>query len=307
MRTINRLFNRTFNRTLNRTLNRSGRPTASRFAPRAASLGLLPWLLWAGCSGEMAIAGDDPDRMQTPDGGPRIQSQDSLPAGAVSFFNRKTCPVGWEAYALAAGRTVVPSIGRDPVGNTQGDPLSDSEERKHSHQLSGSVSTDSVSYIGIAGEANHGVARSGTYPLSLSSEPAASNLPYLQLLICRKSGAPNPQKAPPPVGTLLFFAASACPQGWTQPALSQGRFLVGLPEGAKSGLAFGAPSLTTTEARAHRHGGKGSIQTGSHGIALASGSGAGGYVRNDRYAFSVMSTTSIVDLPYVQLLQCQKQ
>ena len=52
---------------------------------------------------------------------------------------------------------------------------------------------------------------------------------------------------------------------------SQGRFLVGLPDGAKSGLSFGGPSLTSTESRLHRHSGSGQIRTSSHGIALASG------------------------------------
>jgi len=261
----------------------------------------------SGCASEGAIAGDEPLSDDLGDTGPRMQSQDSLPPGAVSFFNRTICPQGWEPFVLAHGRTVVPSIGRDPVGNTQGEPLSDREERRHSHMLSGSVSTDSVSYVGIAGEANHGVARSGTYALSLRAEPAPSGLPYLQLLICRKSGAAHRQKAPPPAGTLLFFSASACPAGWTQPALTQGRFLVGLPDGAQSGLAFGAPSLTTTESRPHRHAAKGMLTTSSHGIALASGSGASGYVRDDRYAFTATSSESAVDLPYVQLLQCQKQ
>lgn len=266
-----------------------------------------PLLFHASCAGENAIAGDDLAVEEGLDAGPRIQSQDSLPAGAVSFFHRKTCPVGWEPFALAQGRTVVPSIGRDPVGNTQGEPLSDREERAHQHMLSGNVSTEAVSYIGIAGEANHGVARSGTYALSLRSEPATAGLPYLQLLICRKSGAPHPKKAPPPTGTLLFFSASACPAGWMQPALTQGRFLVALPDGAQSGLTFGTPSLTTTESRPHRHGAQGSLSTASHGIALASGSGAGGYARDGRYAFTATSDESAVDLPYVQLLQCQKQ
>lgn len=266
---------------------------------------LLPALV--GCAGEGIISDDERADAGSSEVRTRVQSQDSLPAGAVSFFNRKTCPVGWEPFALGAGRTVVPSIGRDPVGNTWGEPLQDSEERAHNHSLSGTVSTGSVSYIGIAGEANHGVARAGSYALSLTSSPAPSGLPYLQLLSCRKTGAPNPQKAPPAAGMLLFFSASGCPPGWTQPVSSQGRFLVGLPDGAKSGLSFGAPSLTTTESRPHRHSGGGQIQTSSHGIALASGSGAGGYVKNDTYAYAVMSSDSAIDLPYVQLLQCQKQ
>lgn len=265
----------------------------------AASLG--------GCASEGSISDDDPADAGVGRAAPRIQSQDSLPAGAVSFFNRRTCPVGWEPFALGAGRTVVPSLGGDPVGNTQGEPLIDREERVHSHLLTGTVATSSVSYIGIAGEANHGVARAGSYALSLASAPAASGLPYLQLLTCRKTGAPHPQKAPPPAGMLLFFSASACPPGWTQPASTQGRFLVGLPDGAKSGLAFGAPSLTSTESRRHRHSGGGQLKTSSHGIALASGAGAGGYAKDDTYAYQVTSSESAIDLPYVQLLQCQKQ
>ncbi|HNN98327.1 MAG TPA: hypothetical protein PKI03_38950, partial [Pseudomonadota bacterium] len=156
-------------------------------------------------------------------------------------------------------------------------------------------------------EANHGVARAGSYAVSLTASPAPSGLPYLQLLTCRKTGAPNPQKAPPPSGMLLFFSASACPPGWVQPVSSQGRFLVGLPDGAKSGLSFGGPSLTSTESRLHRHSGSGQIRTSSHGIALASGSGAGGYAKDDGYAYQMMSSEGATGLPYVQLLQCQKQ
>ena len=264
-------------------------------------------LLLSGCASEGAISDDDRSDAGALPPGPRIQSQDSLPAGAVSYFNRRTCPVGWEPFSLGVGRTVVPSVGGDPVGNPQGEPLADSEERVHGHTLSGSVSTSSVSYIGIAGEANHGVARAGSYAVSLTASPAPSGLPYLQLLTCRKTGAPNPQKAPPPSGMLLFFSASACPPGWVQPVSSQGRFLVGLPDGAKSGLSFGGPSLTSTESRLHRHSGSGQIRTSSHGIALASGSGAGGYAKDDGYAYQMMSSEGATGLPYVQLLQCQKQ
>lgn len=264
-------------------------------------------LIIGGCASENAIIdGVEVDGGMV-DAGASVQSQDSLPAGAVSFFRRSACPVGWEAFALGAGRTVVPSIGRDPVGNTQGEVLASGEDRQHVHRFMGDVTTDSVSYIGIAGEANHGLGRSGTYALSLAGEASSSGIPYVQQLICRKVGAPHPQRAAAPSGTLMFFSTSACPPGWAQPPLSQGRYLVGLPVGGKTGLAFGSPSLMTTEARRHQHAAEASFQTESHGIALASGSGAGGYVKDSRYTFQATSTQEAVDFPFVQLLQCQKQ
>lgn len=231
---------------------------------------------------------------------------DSLPTGTVSFFARQGCPMGWEPFALGVGRTVVPSIGRDPVGVTQGTELSPEEDRLHSHTAQGNVLFPAVSYAGIAGEANHGLGRAGTYAVTVTVKPASAGLPYVQLLVCKKLAPAHPVKPPPPAGTLIFFSSSVCPQGYSQPALTQGRYLVGKPDRAPAGLSFGGPSLAMVEKRTHGHAGQLPITTTSHGIALLSNGGATDYVKDGTHAAGVTAAASAVDFPYVQLLQCQK-
>jgi len=75
---------------------------------------------------------------------------------------------------------------------------------------------------------------------------------------------------------MLFFR-SQCPGGWVQAPSTQGRFLVGVPDGAPPNVGFGGAPLASDEQRAHRHAAEGSIDVGNHGIALASGCCGGGY------------------------------
>lgn len=232
---------------------------------------------------------------------------DSLPTGAVSFYNRTRCPQGWEPLLKAAGRTLVPTVEKNPGGVTQGEPLDDSEDRVHGHAVTASVSLPAVNYAGIAGEANHGVARAGSIPMMVTASKASSGLPYVQLLVCQKSAAADPLQQPAPSGMLMFFATAECPSGWSQAGLSQGRFLVGLPEGGTPGQKFGGKTLGPGEKRTHKHGLQGSLKTTAHGIALASGGAANGYAKDDTHTYQATSDEESVAMPYLQLLQCQKE
>jgi hypothetical protein len=105
---------------------------------------------------------------------------------------------------------------------------------------------------------------------------------------------------------MSFFAnATTCPSGWTQVAVTQGRFLVGLPDNATTGLTFGGSALGSLEQRGHGHTVPGSLVTGNHSIALASSNGTG-YTRTGTYPFNAASSSTPADLPYLQLLHCQK-
>lgn len=241
---------------------------------------------------------------------PPPRTGDSLPTGAISFFNSKSCPSGWEPFAAAAGRSVVPAVGTE-VGTTAGAPLGDAEDRPHGHTVTANLPLPQVSYAGIAGEANHGVARGGSPPLNVTFDKVSAGLPYVQLLICQKTAAPITTKGLAPSGTLMFFATPACPNGWGMTVTTTGRFLVGVPEKGTANQSFGGAPLGKTpegeaESRTHTHEARGTITTSSHGIALLSGGAADGYARNGKHPYVATAAASTVEFPYIQLLQCQK-
>lgn len=260
-------------------------------------------LLLASCAGEPT--GYNPDNLPPLPDLAAVSNGDSLPTGAVSFFNRKDCPTGWKVYDMAVGRTVVPSAGTE-TGVVQGTPLDEGEIRSHSHGLTATMKLSSVDYAGIAGEANHGLAHDGTMTLKVTGMPAPAGLPYVELLVCIKSDPPPPTRKTVPAGTRVFFTGAACPSGWGETKATQGRFLVGVPDQGKAGQNYGGPPLMSGEKRTHHHAVEGKIQTSAHGIALLSGGLAGGYAKDDTYPYTGSSDDGESGLPYIQLLQCQK-
>ncbi len=263
------------------------------------------------CNPDSPIADDGPADLATES--PTIppdfatMAGDSLPASAVAFFQRKDCPAGWEKLGLAAGRTLVPTVAADPVDVSVGTPLQDAEERGHGHNIAASFNLSTVGYAGIAGEANHGLARGGSGPLAGMASKSSGALPYIQLLVCHKTAEPDPRLRPLPAGTLVFFRQKECPTGFVQAGASQGRFIIGLPERATPGQKFGGSPLKSGENRGHRHSLSGSITTTSHGIALASGGTASGYAKNDTHPYRVDTADDSVGFPFLQLRHCQKQ
>lgn len=241
--------------------------------------------------------GDTPDLARPPG--------DSLPRDAVSFFNRSSCPQGWSPLGTAAGRFIVPTIGSVGGGTTVGTPLASAENRQHSHTFQTSLTPTTISITGSPGS-NANIAGSGTVSIDGTTQPASSALPYVQLLACRKTSDPLQDLPPPPSGLMSFFAnLTTCPSGWTQATVTQGRFIVGVPDNATTGLTFGGSALGSLEERSHGHTVRGSLVTGTYSFVLASGNGTG-YTRTGTYPFNVASSSDTADLPYLQLLHCQK-
>jgi hypothetical protein len=231
---------------------------------------------------------------------------DSLPMGTISFFRAPSCPDGWSGYATGAGRLLVPIVGATLGGKTQGAALTDAEDRGHVHSLAGMVTLADVSYAGIGGCCNNGVAASGSVSYSSGADKSSAGLPYVQLLVCHKDVAAVAGALPIPRGTLAFVDTTNCPDGWAQATTPQGRHLVGLPAHGTPGAAFGGAPLGTQEQRTHAHAYSTMLNTASHGIALASGCCASGYAQNASYPISGTTDGADVGLPYVQLLQCEK-
>ena len=281
------------------------------FDPLGFSASVFALASLLSCNPAPATSDDGPADLSTipPTSPPDFASVagDSVPAGAVAFFQRKDCPQGWEKLGAASGRTLVPTVGADPVDVSVGTPLQDSEERSHSHAISGTINLSTVGYAGIAGEANHGLARGGANPLTGTATKSAASLPYIQLVVCHKTAEADPQLRPLAAGTLVFFKTKECPSGFVQAGASQGRFIVGLPERATAGQKFGGAPLKSGENRTHHHNLSGSITTSSHGIALANGGTASGYAKNDQHPFQQDSADDSIGFPFLQLRHCQKQ
>jgi hypothetical protein len=231
---------------------------------------------------------------------------DALPNGAISFFNSPSCPSGWAPFSEGGGRISVPTIGSDQPLIVKGAPLKDGEDRAHGHSIQAEASLTAVSYVGAAGGGNHGVAQAKTVTILATGEKVSSGLPYVQLLTCKKLAQPRAGAAPIPHGLLIFYNGTECPEGFTQPMATQGRMMVGAPDGAPTGLSFGGTSLKSGEGRAHTHDVSGTLTTTSHGIALASGCCGDGYAKNGDYPYAGNAEEERVELPTVQVLQCQK-
>ena len=108
--------------------------------------------------------------------------------------------------------------------------------------------------------------RAGSVPLTVTGSKASAGLPYVQLWVCQKQAAADRNQRPAPAGTMMFFSTTDCPSGWGQVGSTQGRVLIGLPDGATPGQKFGGTALSSGEKRTHHHDFAGTITTSAHGV-----------------------------------------
>jgi hypothetical protein len=117
------------------------------------------------------------------------------PSGVTAFFRDISCPTGWANIPKTNERFLV---GLPQNGSVQaefgGRPLQPQENREHQHEFSGSMKTNAAGIAGNSGCCAKGYARNGTYQYnketasgaSRSTSPAKADLPYIQLMQCRK-------------------------------------------------------------------------------------------------------------------------
>lgn len=239
-------------------------------------------------------------------GGGNTGGKDAIPRNALGFFQVPACPNGWEPFKAAAGRAILPTIGSQPGGTTVGEPLMSGEERRHTHEIRGTFELIEISYVGIAGASNMGVAKAEAASFTATSNSASTGLPYVQLLACKKMANPEAGTIPLPAGMQLYFDAATCPSGWKQAPATQGRFIVGLPNGAPPDVSFGGDPVSSAAPRTHTHGNQVSVETVPHGIALAAGCCGSGYAKNMSYSSSQSTGDGDPALPWIELLHCEK-
>jgi hypothetical protein len=110
----------------------------------------------------------------------------TIPSGLMSYFFRDVCPKHWTQVVDASGRILIGL----PAGGTAsarfgGPPLSSGEDRKHSHRVSGTMTT-LVQEVAAASGGAGGYGANGTYPYNGITEESSTFEPYLALLLCRK-------------------------------------------------------------------------------------------------------------------------
>ncbi len=231
---------------------------------------------------------------------------DSLPMGAVMYFTASACPAGWVSYDAAVGRVAVPTTGAAAGGEMRGLPLRSGEERAHTHRVASGFDLGGVSYVGIVGGGNGGVGAAGRVTFATDTAPVSAGLPYVQLLVCRKTAAAVTRTLALPAGMRMFFAGDRCPSGFSQAPGTQGRLPVGLPEGGTNGATFGGTPLGMVDAPTHTHSANVAVTTTPHGIALASGCCGSGYARDGMYTATATTGAAEAEVPTLTLLQCMK-
>lgn len=226
---------------------------------------------------------------------------DGVPLGAVSFFQRLACPDGWAAYDAADGRAILPAADPAAAGASSGTKLAPGEDRGHTHDAEATFSIADFSFTDFSG-GNDGVASSGDRSAKFTTDVASAGLPYMRLLVCKKTAPPT--AAPMPKGTHLFFEGAACPAGWKQAGPTKGRFLVGLPDQGKPDAPFGAAA--SAGPFTHTHDTSLTLATDSHGLAVVTGPGNSGFGRNGTYTSSQTTSSAETGLPYLTLIHCSK-
>lgn len=109
---------------------------------------------------------------------------DGVPVGTVAFFAPGTdCPTGWMPFDPASGRMIVGVAEPGAVGRTVGSPLTDREDRTHTHEFSGTVALNPRAIAGANGGNNQGAA-ARSYTVSGSTQPSASGQAFIQLRAC---------------------------------------------------------------------------------------------------------------------------
>lgn len=236
-------------------------------------------------------------------GGPlALPAQDAFPTGSISFFLTNACPQGWSAYTPADGRMIVPVEPAAGLGRTVLGPLPPGGRMSHLHAYGISVTLRAVSYIALGGGGNRSLTASGTRSTSGNTGPPSGDIPYAKLLICKKDADAGPGELP--TGATAFFEAAPCPDGWNELGGAAGRFLQYSRDPPRGNLG-GAP-LTPAENRTHSHSFSTTVSVPAQSVALAGGCCAGGYGGAGSFQHSGNVLPVGWDIPYIQLLQCEK-
>jgi len=110
-----------------------------------------------------------------------------VPVGMLTFMaaDVTSCPQGFRPATETTGRLVVGVTDSDAVGKLVGTGLTNLEDRTHAHSFQSAVDLPYKSISAANGGNNQG-AKAARYTDDGTTEPAATGLPFVQLVGCVK-------------------------------------------------------------------------------------------------------------------------
>ena len=233
------------------------------------------------------------------------ESPDSAPYGAVAFFNAQACPQNWAPLAQADGRFLLPAFAGVTPGyatSTAWDPL---DPPTHTHGLQASFGTQSADYESFPNDWVD-FASPGQYSVAGTSASDGPVLPFVSLLVCEKDAIGNSEGVP--LGTMIFFGAEDCPDGWGVTIGANGRFIVGIGGNGTQGATFGSDPIgsgETTTQHDHAFSGEVYLPTSAHpGGPRIPNYEFQSYVTTAGNGYSGVSGEATSELPYLVLQTC---
>ena len=109
-----------------------------------------------------------------------------------------------------------------------------------------------------------------------------------------------------PAGMMAFFMTTSCPTGWSVATAVQGRSVVAVQNSSDVGVSVGPP-LQDKTAPVHEHSYQTTITLPDKHAALISGGKDKAYAASGSYSVTGDVDEAASDLPFVQLVACQKE
>ncbi|WNM61343.1 hypothetical protein [Candidatus Nitrospira neomarina] len=109
-----------------------------------------------------------------------------------------------------------------------------------------------------------------------------------------------------PSGMVAFFTTASCPTGWSVATNVQGRAVVAVQKSSDSGVMVGTP-LQDMTAPGHVHSYKTDLTLPNKHAALATGEKDYAYAKSGTYTISGDVQEATSNLPFIQLVVCQKE
>lgn len=109
-----------------------------------------------------------------------------------------------------------------------------------------------------------------------------------------------------PTGMVAFFATTSCPTGWNVATDVQGRAVVAVQSSSDVGVVVGTP-LQDKTAPVHAHSYQTTVTLSNKHAALITGGKDNAYATSGSATVSGKVDEAPSDLPFVQLVACQKK
>ena len=171
------------------------------------------------------------------------------------------------------------------------------------------MTVPAVDYAAVDGCCNDNPAPSGVFPLYGTTQPASTNVPYIQMLTCFSEEDSFEPILPP--GAMFFSPLLGCDAlkgGWALAAASSGRFVAAMAQGGVPGATFGGDSLlpNATAEAGTAHALQGLFHVGSDDLAILQGCCAQGYAASADVPFAATTGPEPASFPYLMAALCQR-